>query len=184
MSLADLSERIARSLTLSADLMAKLHDGLVERRTSWISARPSSVDEPVRALEQLAGQITDEQHQRDSLLTEVESLLPNPTRVPTDRRHVVVSVLCRHLPRAAAQRLSQASEKAAAIARRVRTEQTLGSRLLRFSQRAHDGLMQNVVQSIDKTSRDVGGYDMQAQRVHGALVGNAPTTGTLIDGQM
>ena len=184
MSLVDLTERLARSLSVSADLMSKLHDGLVARRTSWVSARPSSVEEPVQALEELAAKISAEQQQQQTLLATAAQSLPNPNKVRAERRSINVSLICRHLPKDAAQRLNAASQKAVSAARLVRTEQALGDRLLRFSQKAHDGLLHNVAQNIGTTNDDVGGYDMQARRVHGTLVGSAPTTGSLIDGRM
>lgn len=184
MSLVDLTERLARSLNLSADLMAKLHEGLVEKRTCWVSARPSAVEAPVQLLEDLAAQISAEKQQQEAWLAEAADSLPNPGHLPAERRRVNVSVLCRHLPDTVARRLSEASKRAVTAAHEVRTEQALGDRLLRFSQRAHDGLLQNVAQNLGTANDDVGGYDVQARRVHGTLVGTAPTTGSLIDGRM
>ena len=184
MLLVDLTERIARSLSASAELMTKLHKGLVERRTSWVSARPSTVEAPVRVLEDLAAQIAAERQEQESLLAEAAGSLPNPSNLPPNRRRINVSVLCRHLPESLATRLSEASKRAVSAAHLVRTEQALGDRLLRFSQKAHEGMLQNVAQDIGSANDDVGGYDMQARRVHGTLVGSAPTTGSLIDGRM
>ena len=67
---------------------------------------------------------------------------------------------------------------------RQRLRSRYGDRLLRFSQKAHDGMLQNVAQNLGSANDDVGGYDVQARRVHGTLVGSAPTTGSLIDGRM
>lgn len=184
MSLVDLTERLARSLNLSADLMAQLHKGLVEQRTCWVSARPSEVEAPVQLLEDLARQISAEQQQQEACLAQAADSLPNPGNLPADRRRVNVSVLCRHLPETAAHRLAEASKRAVSAANQVRTEQALGDRLLRFSQKAHDGMLQNVAQNLGSANDDVGVYDVQARRVHGTLVGSAPTTGSLIDGRM
>jgi hypothetical protein len=181
-SLPEVSDRIVTSLRLSAALLQQLHDGMVRRRTAWIAARPSTLQEPARALEHLARELGAESARLRELMAQAQQTLPAPLAHARDL-HVDASLLAGHLPAAAAARLRQAAAAATEAARRVRVEQALGERLLRFTQHMQDNLLANIAATLTTTAVDLGGYDRSARRVAGAF-GPAATPGSLIDGRI
>lgn len=181
--LTALADRVAAGLRRSADLMQKLHDGMVRRRTAWIAAKPSAMQEPATTLEQLAKDLTAETANLQQLFTACKELLPVAER-DRARLHVDATLLATHLPRPQAARLLQAAAQATEQSRRVRSEQALGERLLRFSQTAHEGLLQSMARSVQETTLDLGGYDRAARRVGAVLPGSGTSPGRLVDGRM
>jgi hypothetical protein len=177
--LTELAEELARSLQLSGSALHQLQRGLQERRTAWIAARPSALA-PAAALEALAQELAAEAERRRDLLAEVRRLLPAAPGIAAADLHVDVTRICAQLPAAAAGRLQKAAAAAASASRLVRTQLALGARQLQLSRRTHESLLTGLGQVRD----DVGGYDRLARRVHGALVGKASVTGTLVDGRM
>ena len=181
-SLPEWADRIATSLRLSAALLQQLHDGLLRRRTAWIAARPSTLQEPAQALEHLARELAAESARLHELLAQAQQALPAPLARARDL-HVDVSLLASHLPAAAAAPLRQAAAAATDAARRVRVEQTLGERLLRFTRHTQDSLLADVAATLCTTAVDLGGYDRSARRVAGVF-GPAAVPGSLIDGRI
>jgi hypothetical protein len=182
MSLSEVADRIAESLRSSAALLHQLHDGLVRRRTAWIAARPDALQEPAQALERVVRELQAEAARREELLEQARRALP---QLPgPGRQHVDTTVLCRHLPPAAAARLQQQSRRSTEAANAVRVELALGERLLRFTARAHEGLLAQLSGTLAQAVDDVGGYDRTARRLPTALRGGSSVTGSLIDGRM
>ncbi len=182
MSLSELAERITASLRTSAALLHQLHEGLAQRRTAWVAAKPSTLHEPAQVLARAAQDLATESTRLQELFAAAKALLPYP---PAQLRslHVDATLLAQQLPPQPAARLRQASALATDAARRVRIEHALGERLLRFSQHTKESLMASVAQTLATTALDVGGYDRGARRVNVALkAGAAP--GSLIDGRM
>jgi hypothetical protein len=178
MSLAEHTHRFERSLHTTAELLQKMLRGLQERRTSWISARPSTMA-PSTALEEVAMQLAAEEHVRARLLEQIAPLLPLPAGVAARDLHVNVTRLVASLPDAAARSLRAAADLATGLARKVRGEVTLGGRLLKFSQRAQDGfLTQLATGSAGAGAAAV--YDRNA-RARSCVVHVA---GSLIDGRL
>lgn len=175
-------ERIADSLRTSAALLQTLYDGLVRRRTAWIAARPSALQEPAVAMGQVAQELAAESGRLRELFAAAKQRLP-AALATSPNLHLDASLLARHLPPSAAARLDQARRLATDAARRVRVEHALGERLLRFSQHTHESLMSRVAETLSTTALDVGGYDRAARRIASAIgTGTAP--GSLIDGRM
>jgi hypothetical protein len=56
--------------------------------------------------------------------------------------------------------------------------------LLRFSQQAHETLVQRLVRRTHPVTGQTHGYDRRARAVHGNLVGDSAPTGSLIDGRL
>ncbi|MGE3173673.1 MAG: hypothetical protein AB7O97_13700 [Planctomycetota bacterium] len=183
MSLPEIAENVTRSLQTSAELLARMRDGLVRRRTAWIAARPGTLAEPARALDEHAAALRAEDERRAELLQRARDLLPAPAGA-AGRRHLDASALAAHLAPAPAARLQQAARAAADVARAVRTELAMGERLLRFSQRAHDQLLAGVSAAAAAAAGDVGGYDRTARRVAHAMKTAPGASGNLIDGRM
>jgi hypothetical protein len=184
MSLADIAQGLTRSLDRSTAMLRQLLGGLEERRTAWISARPTVTMAATQQLEQLASSLADEESQRQQMLDRARDLLPTTAGRSTARRHVNISILLPALPRHLAEPLKKASATARSIAQQVRVEQAMGDRLLRFSQNMHDRLMGNLVQDIDQQRNDVGSYDRAARRLSNALGSTGQSTGNLVDGRM
>lgn len=180
--LTALADRITSSLRLTATLLQKLHDGLRARRTAWIAARPSTMQEPAEALAQLAKDLAAESARLQEHYAAAKELLPY-TAAERQHLHVDASLIAQHLPPTTAARLRQAAGLATDGARRVRVEHALGERLLRFSQHTHESLMANVAHALTNKALDVGGYDRSARRVADSLRAGA-TPGSLVDGRM
>ena len=178
MSLAEHAGRFERSLRFTAELLQKLLCFLQERRTSWISARPSTMA-PSPALEEVAMQLAAEEQARNRLLAAIAALLPLPAGVAAKDLHVDVTRLAASLPDAAARSLRAAADLATGLARKVRGEVTLGERLLKFSRRAQDGFLTQLATGAAGASA-AAVYDRNA-RARSCVVRVA---GSLIDGRL
>ncbi|MFO1076342.1 MAG: hypothetical protein U1E73_01290 [Planctomycetota bacterium] len=178
-SLSELGSRLEFSFRTSTRLLRRLLAGLQERRTAWVSARPAAIAPPAD-LEAIAAELQVEDRDRASLLAELAALLPLPAGVAPAALHVNVSLIAGRLPRNLARDLRAAADEATAVARSVRRELALGTRLLGFAQRAHDGLLAEAVAAARQAS--VPGYDRNARSMGGT--GKAPATGTLVDGRI
>jgi len=177
MSFAEHATGLEQSFRSTAELLQKLLRGLQERRTSWVSARPSTMA-PSPALEGLAQQLAAEEQARQTLLAHLATFLPRPAG-PTADLHVNVSRIAALLPTAAGRSLRAVADHATEIARRVRIEVTLGERLLKFSHRAQDGFLTQLATGSPATG-GAAVYDRNA-RTHRGVVDVA---GSLIDGRL
>lgn len=184
MSLPDLAARIAASLDRTTGHLQELLAALRSHRRDWVAARPRAVATAVDDLGRHHPALDAEAQQRDRLFDEAAALLPPVRGRPGTARHRNVSAIAAHLPAPLAARLRTAAARATAAAREIRIETALGSRLLDFSQRVHDGLVRELGLVAARTRDDVGGYDRAARRVHGTLLGRDTGAGTLIDGRM
>ena len=176
MSLPELGERLLRSFSHTAALLQQLLDGMVQRRTAWISARPSTLAEPADALAQLAQQIAAEEASRGELLAAIAALLPPLPGVAPATRHVDVGAIAAHLSAAPALRLQRAAATATARAKEVRREIAFGERLLRFSARAQDALLQRLT---DQATPRAPVYDKLARQTR-----SSGGLGSLVDGRL
>lgn len=183
MSLVEIAEALARSMRQSSTLLQHLAKGLRDRRTQWISARPSALREPAESLEELTNQLQQEDRRREELLAKARAAFP-ARPYASGPLHVDVSLLKQHLPPAVAGRLEQAANASTTAAKAVRRELALGQRLLRFTQHAHETLLDGVGENVARTRDDVGSYDRNARRMQTALPGTGPAPGTLVDGRM
>jgi hypothetical protein len=177
MSLHELADQLTRSFQLTAALLQQLLTGMTRRRTAWISARPSTLAEPVAALETLSQQIAAEEQRRTALIARIAPLLPVLPGVAAERRHVNASIVAAALPSGPALRLRQAAGNAASQARELRREIALGERLLQFSARAHDALLQGLTGAA---RADGPVYDRSARRA----AAGGPGVGSLVDGRL
>lgn len=183
MSLVEIAEALVRSMRHSTTLMQRLAQGLRDRRTQWISARPSALREPSEALERVTAELQQEDARRDELLARASAAFPARAGA-AGPLHVNVSLLAAHLPSALASRLKQVANESTGAAKLVRRELALGERLLRFTQHAHEALLDGVHEKVLRTKDDVGAYDRNARRVQTALPGTGPAPGTLVDGRI
>lgn len=178
MSLSEFARRLEASFRNSQGLLNKLHAGLLERRTSWISVRPGALA-PSADLEAIGVELRTEDDVRKELLEELQTLLPLPPGISAAAAHVNVSRIAEAIPAAAARTLRAASDEVTAIAEKVRRELAFGKRLLGFAQRAQEGLM------ADLHPGDTGNphaYDRNARRSRGLSA--ATRAGHLVDGRM
>jgi len=134
---------------------------------------------PSTALEDVALQLAAEEQARAVLLEPIAALLPLPAGVAAKDLHVNVTRLAASLPAAAARSLRAAADLAAGLARKVRGEVTLGERLLKFSQRAQDGLLTQLATGSAGTG-NAAVYDRNARARRGVV----DVAGSLIDGRL
>ncbi len=174
MSAPDQAERLIRSLRFTTNLLRQLEQGLRQRRTAWISARPSELEAPATDLEALANELRAEEQRRGELIAGLEQLLPLPGALPGRELKITVSLIAPHLPAPLGHRLRAAAAEATAAAAAVRTETALGGRLLDFSRRAHDSWLRGVAAEQHAPTA----YDRNARRIGGAGAGN------LVDGRL
>jgi hypothetical protein len=179
MSLDDLAARLERSFRASEQLLTRLVAGLVERRTAWISARPARV-QPTADLDALAAELQAADRARAAIVGELATVLPLPIGLRAADLHVDVTRIAAAIPAVAAQRLRAAAADVTALARRVRREIALGSRLLAFAQRANDGLLADL--AVGRQAGNHRSYDRAAHAHRG--MGRYVAAGSLIDGRM
>lgn len=176
MSLPELAERLLRSFSHTAALLQQLLDGMLQRRTAWISARPSRLAEPADELAQLAQRIAAEETARGEILAAIAAVLPPVPGVAPARRHLDVGAIAAHLPPAAALRLQRAAATATARAKELRREIAFGERLLRFSARAQDALLQRLTEQATPRAPV---YDKMARQAR-----SGGGLGSLVDGRL
>ena len=177
MPLLEDTTALERSFQRTTALLEQLLLGLQARRTAWISARPT-VLQPSAELEQLTQQIAGEEAQRDELIARLRDALPAPPGGPRNDLHVNVSAIAAASPSAVGKTLREAAKKVTALAKAVRTEVTMGQRLLRFAQRAQE----EVTVALGGATRREGqipGYDRQAR-----FVRRTNASGAIVDGRM
>jgi hypothetical protein len=154
-------------------LLRQLLAGLQARRAAWVSARPSLLA-PSPELERITQLIAHEESRRDELTQRLRAALPTPIGADSQALHVNVTRLCAALPAPAARSLRAAADAVQKLAKAVRTEVTLGQRLVSFAQRAHPGAAQR---ATGRTGAPV--YDRTARGVRAT-----GTAGALVDGRI
>lgn len=180
MSCNDLASQLERSFRTTSALLRRLLDGLSLRRVAWASARPRTL-QPSPELEQLAASLAAEEKARGALLEQIAAALPPVAGVPAAERHVDVTCIAAAVSATVGRALRNAADEAVALGKRVRAEVTLGARLLRFTQRAHDAMLGQL--ATNAASHDAAtGYDRCARSRSG--IGVAAPSGRLIDGRV
>ena len=175
MALVELAHQLERSFATTRDLLQQLLQALQERRAAWVSVRPK-VLHPSPAIEELSQRLAVEEDQRTALLATVRAQLPASATAP-DSLHVNVTRIAAALPRETGRALRAAADEVTRLAKLVRTEVTLGQRLLRFAQVAQAEWAPAL--ATTGAPRTAPGYDRRAHTLAGAL-----TAGRLIDGRM
>jgi len=127
------------SFRITEGLLRQLLAGLQARRAAWISARPSLLA-PSPELERITQLVAQEESRRDELLQRLREALPTPLAADSQVLHVNVTRLAAALPGPAARSLRETADTVTKLAKAVRTEVTLGQRLVRFAQRANPGI--------------------------------------------
>ncbi len=165
---SSLEQSFQRTRTLLEQLLA----GLRTRRAAWVSARPSTLA-PSPELEQLTQQIAREEALRVELLARLRRTLPAPLGGDAAHAHVNVTRIAAALPAAASRALRDVAAAVQSLAKAVRTEVTLGQRLVRFAQDVGTRVG-------DRTGRGSGsGYDREAR-----IVRTGKLAGALLDGKV
>ena len=173
MSFADDASALERSFRTTHELLRSLLHGLQGRRAAWVSARPSTLA-PSPELEQLTQEIAREEVQRDEMIGRMRRALPAPLGAERTSLHVNVTRIAAALPPAAARSLREAATEAQSLAKAVRTEVTLGQRLVRFAR----GVNEASVEAAGGRGA-LPGYDRRAHLVRGAKA-----AGALVDGRV
>jgi hypothetical protein len=154
--------------------MQSLLQGLQARRTSWISARPRTLA-PSPELEQLTQQIAAEENLRTGLVARIRTAMPAPLGHEHAQLHLNVTRIAAAMPAPAARSLRDAADTVQGLAKAVRTEVTLGQRLVRFAQAASPAAALGALQKKSPAP----GYDRLARM---ARAGQA--AGALVDGKV
>ena len=176
MSFAEDTRLLLASFRTTQQLLQQLLAGLQARRASWVSARPSLL-QPSAELEQLTQAIAREESGREELLTRVRRAMPRPLGGEAAELHLNVTRIAAAMPAAEGRTLRDAAEAATRLAKAVRTEVTLGQRLVRFAQDTQPSLMAPATTPAKKAG--IPGYDRRARALR-----VANTAGALIDGRM
>ncbi|HEX5052300.1 MAG TPA: hypothetical protein VFZ65_11040 [Planctomycetota bacterium] len=179
MSFSEHSKRLEQSFRTTTGLQQSLLRGLQQRRAAWTSVRPGTLA-PSPELEDLARQLAREEAVRDELTAAISRFLPAPLGGSSTDLHVNVTRIAAALPPEAARSLREAAQAATDVARSVRTEVTVGQRLLRFSQRVQQSLTGRAVGGSSAVP-GAPGYDRQARRRPGVP---ADAGGSHIDGRI
>lgn len=170
MSFSEDCRLLQQSFERSEELLGRLLAGLQARRAAWVSARPSKLA-PEPELEQLGQDLAREDNRRDELVGRIQKALPAPLGNAPGPLHVNVTRIAAALPAAESRSLRDAADRVTKLARSVRTEVTLGQRLVRYAQDA-------LRVPAPAGRANVPGYDRSA-RVR--FAGNA--AGALLDGK-
>lgn len=182
MSFSADTNRLTQSFTTTCDLLQQLLQEMQARRAAWGSARPRTI-EPSPQLESLAQQLAGEENERTRLLDAIRRVLPIPAGATAVELHVNVTRIAGALPTVAARALREAADRATALAKAVRVEVTLGQRLLRFTQRAHQSLLGELGTGAS-VAVGMAGYDRNARIRKGIGAGSASAAGRLVDGRL
>lgn len=177
MPFSDDTRDLTGSFRTTHDLLKQLLTGLQARRAAWVSARPSSL-EPSAELERLTQAIAREEAVRDELLGRIRQVLPRPLGAEASELHLNVTRIAAALPPAEARALRDAADATSKLAKAVRTEVTLGQRLVRFAQDSEPALLVAPA-ATGRRSAGMPGYDRSARALR-----TASTAGNLIDGRM
>lgn len=170
MSFATDTRELELSFARTRELLDRLLQGLKARRAAWVSARPSTLA-PSPELEQLTQQIAREEAQRDTLLARIRLVLPAPFGGEPAATHVNVTRIAAALPAGPSRALRDVADAVQKLAKAVRTEVTLGQRLVRFAQDA--------TRTATPPARGAApGYDRAAR-----MVRTSRTAGALVDGK-
>lgn len=176
MSFADDTLALLASFRATQGLLQKLLAGLQARRAAWVSARPSLL-QPSAELEQLTQAIAREESSREELLARVRAAMPRPLGGESHELHLNVTRIAAAMPATDGRALRDAADAATRLAKAVRTEVTLGQRLVRFAQDTQPGLLAPTATPARKAG--IPGYDRRARALR-----VANTAGALIDGRM
>jgi hypothetical protein len=176
MSFAEDTRSLLASFRTTQGLLQRLLTGLQARRAAWVSARPSLL-QPSAELEQLTQDIAREESGREELLARVRMALPRPLGGEPAELHLNVTRIAAAMPAAEGRTLRDAADAATRLAKAVRTEVTLGQRLVRFAQDTQPSLLAPATTPAKKAG--IPGYDRRARALR-----VANTAGALIDGRM
>lgn len=181
MSFTEQTRQFEQSFRNTSGLLRVLLQGLQQRRASWGSSRPSTI-EPSPEMERLAQSLAAEENARTLLLTEMRKSMPPPVGASANDLHMNVTRIAAALPPAAAKSLREAADEATALAKSVRVEVTLGQRLLRFTQRAHAAVFGELGAAAGAPANAASVYDRHARAAR--QLGTQKRQGVLIDGRM
>lgn len=176
MSFSDDAKQLEQSFRTTRALLQQLLEALQERRAAWVSIRPD-VLAPSTQIEQLSHQLAAEEDRRAGLLKTLRAALPTPIGARPEQLHINVTRIAGALPSPQARSLREASDEVTRLAKLVRTETTLGQRLLQFAKNAQSGIDADVIGAA-KNSR-APGYDRRARNLTGP-----DAAGQLVDGRM
>ena len=176
MSFSEDAKRLEQSFLTTKDLLQQLLRALEERRAAWVSVRPE-VLAPSSDVETLSQRLALEEDGRNELIRRMRAALPTPPGIDPSKVNVNVTRIAGALPREQGRALRAASDAVQPLARRVRSEVTLGQRLLRFAKNAQTSAEQSLAGAARATQTPV--YDRRARNV--AKNGAA---GQLVDGRI
>ena len=176
MSFSEDTGALEQSFVTTRELLQALLLALQKRRAAWISVRPD-VLAPSPDVEQLSLELAHEENRRAGLLARIRAVLPAP---PGDDGHAHVNVtrITAAMPAERGRALRRVADEVTRLAKLVRTEVTLGQRLLRFARSAEAEMTPELAAAAGGRTA-APGYDRRARSV--LRTGNA---GRLIDGRM
>ena len=172
MSFSDDTRALDASFRNTQLLLEQLLQALRNRRSSWISVRPSTL-QPSPELEQLTQDLAREESRREVLLNSLRDALPQPIGFDRAELRVNVSIIAAAMPPAEGRALREIADRTQSLAKAVRAEVTLGQRLVRFAQDALPG------QQLTPARKQLPGYDRRAR-----VLRTSNHAGALVDGRM
>ena len=176
MTFSEDSRKLQASFQTTRRLLEQLVDALQARRAAWVSIRPD-VLAPSSEIEEMSKQLAAEEDRRGALIRRFRDALPTPAGARPEELHVNVSRIAAALPPREGRALRAEADEVTRLAKLVRTETTLGQRLLQFAKNAQSGIDAEVIGAA--SHEGAAGYDRRARN------DNGPTTaGRLVDGRM
>ncbi len=173
MSFSEDTRALDASFRTTQQLLERLLQALRDRRASWVSARPSTL-QPSAELEQLTQELAREESRRDAVIERIREALPQPIGYQRTELRVNVSTIVAAMSPAEGHALREVADRTQSLAKAVRTEVTLGQRLVRFAQDTLPGQPRSA-----PTHKAAPGYDRQAR-----MLRTSNTAGALVDGRM
>ena len=170
MSFSEDCRSLQQSFARSAELLTAMLGHLQRRRAAWVSARPSTLA-PEPELERLGQDLAREESNRDELVARLRQALPAPLAGAPGPLHVNVTRIAGAMPTEAGRELRTTADRVVALARSVRTEVTLGQRLVRYAQEA-------LRAAVPTPRAQPPGYDRSAR-----LAMASGAAGSLLDGR-
>ncbi|MFK7738708.1 MAG: hypothetical protein AB8H80_00185 [Planctomycetota bacterium] len=162
MSFSEDVAKLEQSLVSTHSLLEQLHERMLQRRGAWVSVR-ADVLAPTAEIESLSQQLVREEQLRTGILARIRDALPTPRGAESHQLHLNITRIAAALPAHSARSLREAADRTTAMANAVRTETTLGQRLLRFAQSAQPQLAQTT--GSDTSQAPTNAYDRAARNV-------------------
>lgn len=165
---SDLFRDLSRALEAESRVLRELLNDMRERRMSFVSARPSTLEQSTSQLERIQCEASRCEAERLRITAAVCKACDLAPDAP-------LRMLIAFAPRHVAPALRRHAAEIAKVAREIQVESRVGARLLEFSRACHEGLVQDLCGVVKEQAGS--GYDRNARQT-----GAATQSGNLISG--